>query len=123
VRFNTSQKLKWWQIRTTEFALLLYALITQRVLVLGIWVIGATFSDSDEVPLSSALDTSFAGNHPPSMIFGTITLSWIFFTTCIVSAWVERPYGWKKSIFVFLCIGVVLGLTTWNIRQAFSPIF
>jgi len=114
------QKLRWWQVRTSDFALFLYPIIFQKILMLPIWIVGKLQADQENLPLSYVLDVPMAGNHPSKMLSVILILIWIYFATCLFSALNERSYPWPKLAMIFILIFGILSLTTYNFNALFE---
>ena len=122
-RFSKPRKLRWWQVRTCDLALFLYAVIFQRVLMLLIWVYAVTVTDFENVELSYVLDTPIAGNHPTKMLSIILALIWVYFAICFLSALKERCYSRLKLSIVFITILGALLLATYNFNALFDFAF
>ena len=118
-KIKKQSKLKWWQVRSTDFALFLYVLIFHRFLMLSIWIVGATFSDGQDVEMSYVLDLPIAGNHPINMLYIILMLIWGYFIVCFFTAMRERCYSTGKLISIFLVLLLMLGLAS----QRFAALF
>ena len=119
-RVRQRSKLRWWQVRTSDFALFLYAILFQRVLVLPIWIVLITQSDQQGVSLTYVQDLPIAGIHPTNMLSATLVLIWVYFLVCFISAVGERCYPWVKFSVIFLIIFGLLLLTTYNFNALFE---
>ena len=117
--FKKNRELQWWQIRTVDFSLFLYIVIYQRVLLLPIWIIATTTAELDELALSYVLDTPIAGNHPLKMLSLMLTLIWLYFISCIVTAMFQGCYSWIKTALLFLPMLGLLILTGQHFRTLF----
>jgi len=106
------RRLKWWQVRTTEFALFLYAVIVQRALVLGLFVVIAALQDSDHKYKNEAvyLDDFLFWDLPQyfNVLFAAI---WFLFALSLLSALLERCYGHLKFALVFVVLAVSIALS------------
>jgi len=104
--------LKWWQIRTVDFALLLYIFIYNRVLALGIWVFGMTISDTGNLALTYILDTPLSGNHPTQMLSIILLLIWFYYIVCLTTSLAEQRYSIIKTLTLFTALfGILVGTT------------
>ena len=119
-RARHPSKLRWWQVRTSDFALFLYAIIFQRVLMLPIWIVLISHADQAGLPLYYVQDLPFAGNHPTNMLSIILVLIWVYFLVCFISAIAERIYPWVKFSVIFLVILGLLLLTTYNFNALFE---
>lgn len=119
-RVRQRSKLRWWQVRTSDFALFLYAILFQRVLVLPIWIVLITQLDQQGVSLTYVQDLPIAGIHPTNMLSTILVLIWVYFLVCFISAVGERCYPWVKFSVIFLVIFGLLLLTTYNFNALFE---
>ncbi|MEP1230142.1 MAG: hypothetical protein ABJG88_05660 [Litorimonas sp.] len=119
----SQHRLRWWQLRTPDFAVLLYTTLVQRVIILPIWIIGFASSEINDVPLSFVLDTPIYGNHPARMCAMIIIGVWIYYAACMFTAILDQSYGWIKYSLIFLLIGSVHALTTYNFWALMNTAF
>ena len=120
-RLYSQTRLKWWQIRTIDFSLFLTALIVQRVLVLALWVIAATYTDLSNGSMSHALDATYLGVHAPTTLAIIIISSWILLFIAMLTAYFERPYGLEKSILIFGGLLTFMWTMTSNTLTLYAP--
>lgn len=121
VRFNHTTYLRWWQVRTIDFGLLLFALIVQRVLVLVLFIAATTVADQDSLEMSFALDATYAGIHAPTTLKHIIILGWILLGVAAVTAYLERCYRWPKTIVIFVGLFALMTLMTLNALAIYEP--
>ena len=119
-RARKRSQLRWWQVRSSDFVLFLYAIMFQRVLMLPIWLVLLAHSDLAELPLPYVQDVPIAGNHPTNMLSIILVLIWVYFLICFISAIAERIYPWVKFSVIFLVIFGLLFLTTYNFNILFE---
>ena len=111
MRLKKPKKLRWWQVRTSDFALFLYVVIIQRWLMVSIWFVGATYADTEDASLSRFFDSPIAGNHPKKMVMAILVLLGIYYITCFITAIIDKCYHWLKFILIFLPILAMFVLT------------
>jgi len=113
--------LKWWQIRTTEYGLLLFPLIIQRVLVLPLWILAVAETDFNQTPLSTALDATYSGIYAPSAVKQIILMGWILLAVSAVSASLERCYEWPKTVLLYAGLTGSIALMTLDVLAVYEP--
>ena len=80
--------------------------------MLSLWLVGASYADVSDDSLSYFFDTPIAGNHPTKMLIAILVLLWAYFLTCLITAAIEKCYGWIKFTVIYLVICVALVLTS-----------
>ena len=121
-------RLRWWQLRPTEFALLLYALIIQRVLGLGLFAAASVILDSRGVSLDDPTSPPLgyygidqALGWDIAAYFGALgLLIWAALAAAALSAWLERAYGRWKFAAVFVGIGTLHWLAMRNVSTVLA---
>ena len=101
--------MKWWQIRTTEFTLGLYALIIPRILFAALFVLFTVIQDAATLGGHSKFYIDdFLFWDIPAYFSALFALSWVFLALCAVTAVAERSYGRIKFVLVFGALSALL---------------
>ncbi|MGJ8558717.1 MAG: hypothetical protein ACSHX3_00630 [Litorimonas sp.] len=94
--------MKWWQLRTTEFALGIYAVVIQRILFMAIFALFAVHQDAAIQQSRPAFYIEdFLFWDIPAYFSALFILCWVFLIVSAVSALAERCYGRIKFVVVF----------------------
>ena len=92
-----------------------------RALVLPLWIVSVTYSEFDEVPMSLALDATYAGWHAPSTLKHIIIMGWVLLGVAIISAMLESCYKWYKVVIIFAALTALMGFMTFNTMNLYEP--
>ena len=96
-------------------------LIIQRTLLPLLYILAATFADPDDMPLSLALDATYAGIHAPSALKHIIILGWVLLALATFTACLERCYKWPKTVVMFAGLSVLMAIMTFNALAVYEP--
>ena len=118
------RRLRWWQVRPIEFGLVLYGLLAQRVLILGLFVFKTVMAgemsqtvDPERYAMKLRyIDMSVGPLDDWARLLFALSLAW--WACALVSAWQERCYGRWKLLLIFLVSGYLLVSITLNYRFA-----
>lgn len=80
-----------------------------------------TYSSTDDIPMSLALDVTYAGWHAPNTLKQIILLGWALLGLAIISAALERCYKWVKALLLFAILIVLMGVMTLNTLDLYEP--
>jgi len=72
-------------------------------------------------PMSLALDANYAGINAPKALFKIILLGWILLILATAPAFIEKCYGWKKAIFVFIALSLLMISMSLNAITLYEP--
>ncbi|MEM7671504.1 MAG: hypothetical protein AAF317_20680 [Pseudomonadota bacterium] len=109
-----NRKLRWWQLRTEDFALLLYIIIVPRVLVLGLYVTIAASADISGTPIYIS---DFVGWNLSEYFDLLMILAYLLVLICSITAVLERPYGRIKWVVLFSGMATLLFLVDRTTEQ------
>ena len=105
-------RLRWWQVRTPDFALFLFIISFQQLLVLPFWILAATFTDQRNLPFSRYFDTPIAGHHPVKVLTFILCLIWVYWAVCFITAYNGRCYHWAKWLGIFSVLFALLAVVS-----------
>lgn len=80
-----------------------------------------TQSDIDDIPMSLALDVTYAGWHAPDTLKQIILLGWALLGLAIISATLERCYKWYKAVILFAILMLLMAVMSLNTLNLYEP--
>jgi len=71
--------------------------------------------------MSFTLDATYGGWHAPTTLKQIISLAWVLLLVAILTASLERPYSWIKTILVFGSLTLLMWFMTANTLALYEP--
>ncbi len=102
----------WYYITLAEFSLIIVGISVQRIIILPLWAIAATLSDTNNMSVSLFFDTPIFGFHPAKSMSLIVLLMWLFWLTSAISSLLEKHHNIIKFLLVYGLIALLFKTST-----------